>query len=106
MLSVTCASIVYVATQACFALSSASTFSQTDIFTDSECFYHTVLATLHDPEELDDVNPLLEWWNRQVFPGFEQQASHSANPKTALVRIKARRAALRLAQANARTSAD
>ncbi|KAG6904345.1 hypothetical protein DXG01_010820, partial [Tephrocybe rancida] len=87
-----------------FALSSASTFSRTDIFTDSERFYHTVLATLHDPEELDDVNPLLEWWNRQVFPGFEQQASRSANPKSALARIKARRAALKLAQANSGTS--
>ncbi|KAG6912633.1 hypothetical protein DXG01_013209, partial [Tephrocybe rancida] len=32
----------------------------------------------------------------QVFPGHEEQACRSANPKTALARIKARRAALKL----------
>ncbi|KAG6913319.1 hypothetical protein DXG01_007774 [Tephrocybe rancida] len=87
MLSVTRASVA-----------SASMFSRTDIVTDSDRFYNTVLKVLHDPEEVEDVNPLLQWWNRQVFPGHEEQAYRSANPKTALARIKARRAALRAAE--------
>ncbi|KAG6913088.1 hypothetical protein DXG01_009790 [Tephrocybe rancida] len=97
-MSVTKASIAYVAVQVCFALSSSSTFSRTDTVTDSDRFYQTVLATLHDPDELDDVNPLLRWWNQQVFPGYEEQAHRTANPQTALARIKARRALLKAAR--------
>ncbi|KAG6904061.1 hypothetical protein DXG01_012852, partial [Tephrocybe rancida] len=63
MVSVTPASIAYVATQVRFALSSSTTFSQTDRLSDSERFYGTVLATLHDPEEVVETNQLLEWWN-------------------------------------------
>ncbi|KAG6913306.1 hypothetical protein DXG01_007853 [Tephrocybe rancida] len=100
MVSVTPASIAYVAVQVRFALSSSTTFSRTDRLSDSERFYSTVLATLHDPEELVETNQLLEWWNRQVFPGQQDQACRSSDPKTALARIKARRAALKLAQVN------
>ncbi|KAG6906365.1 hypothetical protein DXG01_014296 [Tephrocybe rancida] len=98
MMTVTHASIAYVATQVRFALSSSSTFSRTDSVTDSDRFYNTVLRTFHDPDEVEEVNPLLHWWNRQVFPGYEEQAYRSANPNTALARIKARRAALKLAE--------
>ncbi|KAG6913971.1 hypothetical protein DXG01_003232 [Tephrocybe rancida] len=100
MVSVTPASIAYVATQVRFALSSSTTFSQTDRLSDSERFYGTVLATLHDPEEVVETNQLLEWWNRHVFPSQQDQACRSTDPKTALAQIKARRAALKLAQVN------
>ncbi|KAG6904064.1 hypothetical protein DXG01_012839, partial [Tephrocybe rancida] len=63
MVSVTPASIAYVATQVTFALSSLMTFSRTDRLSDSERFYSTVLATLHDPKEVVETNQLLEWWN-------------------------------------------
>jgi hypothetical protein len=32
--------------------------------TDSERFYSTILDLLEDPDEADEVNDLLEWWNR------------------------------------------
>ncbi|KAG6904280.1 hypothetical protein DXG01_011193 [Tephrocybe rancida] len=89
MVSVTRASITYVATQVRFTLSSSSTFSRTDRLTDSDRFYNTVLAVLNDPNELVETV-------EQVFPGHEEQACRSANPKTALARIKARQAALKL----------
>ncbi|KAG6912206.1 hypothetical protein DXG01_016434, partial [Tephrocybe rancida] len=63
MVSVTRASIAYVATQVRFALSSSSTFSRTDRLTDSDRFYNTVLAVLNDPDELVETNQLLQWWN-------------------------------------------
>ncbi|KAI0312028.1 hypothetical protein OF83DRAFT_1067881 [Amylostereum chailletii] len=64
MVHVTKASIAYVATQARFALHSANTFSRTDSMTDSERFYHSVLDLLEDPEEREEVQALLAWWNR------------------------------------------
>ncbi|KAG6906261.1 hypothetical protein DXG01_014941 [Tephrocybe rancida] len=69
---------------------------QKDRLTDSDRFYNTVLAVLNDPDELIETNQLLQWWNRQVFPGHEEQACQSANPKTALAHINARQAALML----------
>ncbi|KAG2059415.1 hypothetical protein BDR06DRAFT_979945 [Suillus hirtellus] len=73
---VTIASIAYIATQIQFALSSSLVFSRTDITTDSETFYHSLLNLLEDPNESKEVNKLLMWWNRcsyiaipsQVFP--------------------------------------
>ncbi|KAG6914628.1 hypothetical protein DXG01_016213 [Tephrocybe rancida] len=97
MTSVTRASIAYIATQVRFALSSSNTFSRSDLLTDSERFYTTVLAALHDPDEQEEYSSIM---HRQVFPGHEEHAHRSANPKTALARIKAKRAALKLAQAN------
>ena len=84
MSSVTPASIAYVATQASiqavfvvsarqanlfhqkarFALSSSSVFSRTDTITDSERFYSSILDLLEDPEEADEVDRLLTWWNQ------------------------------------------
>ncbi|KAG6376631.1 hypothetical protein JVT61DRAFT_1615 [Boletus reticuloceps] len=51
MHSVTKASIAYVATQARFALTSAQVFSHTDLLTDSEQFYNSILELLDDPDE-------------------------------------------------------
>ncbi|KAG6904905.1 hypothetical protein DXG01_006354 [Tephrocybe rancida] len=44
-----------------FALSSSSTFSGTDHSTDLEKFYGSILATFVDPDEKEEVDPLLEW---------------------------------------------
>ncbi|KAF8837351.1 hypothetical protein BDN67DRAFT_991796 [Paxillus ammoniavirescens] len=59
MRSVTKVSITYIATQARFALTSAQVFSQTDLVTDSERFYNSILKFLDDPEEKDEVDQLL-----------------------------------------------
>jgi hypothetical protein len=80
MTKVTTGSIAYVATQArCshripffrssltqvrFALTSSPVFSRTDTVTDSETFYSSVLELLDDPNEQEEVNDLLAWWNR------------------------------------------
>lgn len=83
MYKVTLASIAYVATQVgncvliqCsdlpmfgfdkvrFSLSSSPVFSRTDTTTDSERFYNSVVELFGDPEETEEVNELLTWWNR------------------------------------------
>jgi hypothetical protein len=56
--------------QVWFALSSAQVFSRTDLTTDSERFYSSVLELLDDPEEKDEVDQLLVWWNRYARPLF------------------------------------
>ncbi|KAG6905869.1 hypothetical protein DXG01_017226 [Tephrocybe rancida] len=103
MISVTPASIAYIATQVRFSLCSSSIFSRTDNVTDSERFYSSVLETFMDPEENDEVNKLVDWWNRQIFPGHLRNSERLVNKDSALARIKARRAqrkALRDAQFN------
>ena len=50
--------------QARFALTSAQVFSWTDLVTDSERFYNSILDLLDDSEEKDEVDQLLMWWNR------------------------------------------
>ncbi|KIM61427.1 hypothetical protein SCLCIDRAFT_25912 [Scleroderma citrinum Foug A] len=67
MQSVTKVSIAYVTTQAHFALTSAQVFSCTDLITDSEHFYTSILDLLSDLDEKDEVDQLLMWWNRQIF---------------------------------------
>jgi hypothetical protein len=47
-----------------FALTSAQVFSRTDHVTDSERFYNSILELLEDPDERDEVDQLLTWWNR------------------------------------------
>lgn len=46
-----------------FALSSSSVFSRTDMMTDSEHFYDSTLEILEDPEEQQEVQALMKWWN-------------------------------------------
>ncbi|KAI0315397.1 hypothetical protein OF83DRAFT_1062214 [Amylostereum chailletii] len=64
MIRVTKASLAYIATQARFGLHSANTFSCTNSVVDSETFYRTILDLLEDPEEKEEVDTLLAWWNR------------------------------------------
>ena len=41
-------------------------FSRTDLLTDSERFYTSIIELLDDPDEKDEVDELLAWWNRYV----------------------------------------
>ena len=50
--------------QTCFALTSAQVFSQTDLVTDSEHFYSSIVELLDDPDEKEEVDQLMTWWNR------------------------------------------
>ncbi|KAG1906720.1 uncharacterized protein F5891DRAFT_1125542 [Suillus fuscotomentosus] len=96
MKSVTIASIAYIATQVRFTLSSSSVFSRTDTTTDSETFYHSFLDLLEDPEEFKEVDELLTWWNRQVFPtSFAAKRAISVN--SALFKIRQKCVALKQA---------
>jgi hypothetical protein len=47
-----------------FALSSSPVFSRSDTATDSERFYSSIAGLFSDPEEQEEVNDLLTWWNR------------------------------------------
>ncbi|KAG9315647.1 hypothetical protein JVU11DRAFT_3292 [Chiua virens] len=91
MRSVTKASIAYVATQARFALTSAQVFSRTDLVTDSERFYNSILELLFDPDEKEEVDQLLLWWNRQVFPLYAD-IERVPSKNSALARIRQKRA--------------
>ncbi|KAG2048683.1 hypothetical protein BDR06DRAFT_984683 [Suillus hirtellus] len=82
MESVTKGSLAYIATQVQFALSLSSVFSRTDMVTDSEIFYHSIL----------DFDDLLTWWTHRVFPNSCSQRTISKN--SALSKIQARCAAL------------
>ncbi|KAF9458631.1 hypothetical protein BDZ94DRAFT_1173208, partial [Collybia nuda] len=64
------ASIAYIVTQTHFALSLLAVFSCTNNMTDSEHFYNSVLDFLDHPEEKEQVNKLLIWWNWQIFPSY------------------------------------
>jgi hypothetical protein len=46
-----------------FALSSSPVFSRTDMATDSERFYNSILNIFKNVEEAKEVNELLIWWN-------------------------------------------
>ena len=39
-------------------------FSWTDLVMDSERFYNSILELLDDPEEIEEVNQLMVWWNQ------------------------------------------
>ena len=54
-------------TQARFALTSTQIFSRTDLTTDSEQFYNTILELLEDSDEKNEVDQLMGWWNRYVL---------------------------------------
>ncbi|EGO02446.1 hypothetical protein SERLA73DRAFT_119705 [Serpula lacrymans var. lacrymans S7.3] len=81
----------------CFALSLSPVFSHTDTVTDSERFYSTVLNLLNEPEERDEVNSLLVWWNCQIFPNH-YSAHRLPSKDSALAKIKEKRAALQCRQ--------
>ncbi|KAG1754733.1 uncharacterized protein EDB91DRAFT_1233614 [Suillus paluster] len=94
MKSVTIASIAYIATQVRFALSSSSVFSRTDTTTDSETFYHSLLDLLEDPDKSEEVEELLTWWNRQVFP-TSSAAKRPLSINSALSNIRQKRLAVK-----------
>ncbi|TEB22657.1 hypothetical protein FA13DRAFT_1640940, partial [Coprinellus micaceus] len=73
-----------------FALSSAGVFSRTDCETDSETFYTSILELLEDPEEQDEVWPLMLWWNQRIFPSFSM-TRRMAPTSSAWAKIKERR---------------
>ncbi|OBZ70229.1 hypothetical protein A0H81_10053 [Grifola frondosa] len=96
MRAMTKASIAYIATQVRFSLTSAAVFSRTDLVTDSERFYNSIVDLLEDPEEKDEVDSLLTWWNRQLFSAYAEPERPS-NTNTALAKIRAKRMALKAA---------
>ncbi|KAG1898670.1 uncharacterized protein F5891DRAFT_1236291 [Suillus fuscotomentosus] len=87
MNAVTIASIAYIATQVLFSLSSSSVFSRTNTTTDSETFYHSLLDLLEDPDEYKEIDELLTWWNRQVFP-TSSAAKRPISTNSALAKIR------------------
>ncbi|KAH6867821.1 hypothetical protein BKA70DRAFT_1379857 [Coprinopsis sp. MPI-PUGE-AT-0042] len=76
MKNVTVPSLAYVATQVRFALSSSPTFSRTDLVTDSERFYGSVIQAFSDKQEEDNVRSLLAWWDMQIFPIYNERNKH------------------------------
>jgi len=88
MMCVAPASIAYIATQVCiilffevldsyesstlrpphsqaqFALSLSAVFSRTDIVTNSQRFYDSILNLFKDVEEREEVEDLIDWWNQ------------------------------------------
>ncbi|KAJ2929068.1 hypothetical protein H1R20_g8025, partial [Candolleomyces eurysporus] len=91
MKAVTGPSIAYIATQLRFALCSASTFSRTDRVTDSEYFYNLIVELLEDPEEREEADELLRWWNRQIFPKLNTSDTRTIHEDSVVARIKLRR---------------
>ncbi|KAH6890755.1 hypothetical protein BKA70DRAFT_1120286 [Coprinopsis sp. MPI-PUGE-AT-0042] len=76
MKNVTIPSLAYVATQVRFALSSSPTFSRTDLITDSERFYSSVIEAFYDEKEKANVEALLAWWDMQIFPVYNERNKH------------------------------
>ncbi|KAG1739740.1 hypothetical protein EDB19DRAFT_1895445 [Suillus lakei] len=94
MKSITKGSLTYIATQAFrFSLSSLSVFSCTDMVTDSENFYHSILDLLEDPDESEEVGDLMMWWTCRVFPN-SSSSQRSISKNSALLKIREKRAAL------------
>ncbi|TEB17635.1 hypothetical protein FA13DRAFT_1720561 [Coprinellus micaceus] len=71
---VTVASVAYIATQVCFSPSSMSDFSHADTVMDSEYFYQLIVDLLDDPEEAEEVDHLLKWWNQSSLFKFPSTA--------------------------------
>ncbi|EDR01144.1 uncharacterized protein LACBIDRAFT_312466 [Laccaria bicolor S238N-H82] len=90
MRCVTAGSIAYIATQVRFALCSSPVFSRTDMITDSERFFSSILELLEDPREAQEVHDLYIWWNRQVFPSYSS-AQRIVTKDSALAKIQEKR---------------
>ncbi|KAF6751825.1 hypothetical protein DFP72DRAFT_815914, partial [Ephemerocybe angulata] len=102
MKSVTAPSIAYIATQVRFALHSSPVFSRGDTVTDSEFFYNLIIELFEDPEEELEVQALLLWWNKQVFPTYVS-GYRPVHQDSVISRIKERR---RLLKEAARAQAE
>ncbi|KAI6017489.1 hypothetical protein EDC04DRAFT_2576705 [Pisolithus marmoratus] len=83
---VTKVSIVYVAMQTCFSLTSAQVFSHTDLITDSEQFYSSIMELLDNSNKSNEVDQLITWWNRQIFPLYTA-SEQLPSKNSALARI-------------------
>ncbi|KJA19648.1 hypothetical protein HYPSUDRAFT_143474 [Hypholoma sublateritium FD-334 SS-4] len=94
--SVTPASIAYAATHARFALSSSAVFSQSNTITESELFYNCMIDHLEDPNNVREVDHLLAWWDRLMFPKHAPTSS-LASKNSVLAKIRAKRKATKLA---------
>ncbi|KIM51937.1 hypothetical protein SCLCIDRAFT_142255, partial [Scleroderma citrinum Foug A] len=81
-----------------FGLTSAQVFSHTDLITDSECFYTSILELLGNPKEKEEVDQLLGWWNRQIFPLYAD-LEHVPSQNSALARIRQKHQEWRAASA-------
>ncbi|KAG2090030.1 uncharacterized protein F5147DRAFT_658289 [Suillus discolor] len=68
-------------------------FSCTDMVTDSENFYHSILDLLEDPDEIEEVTDLMTWWMRWVFPN-SSSSQHSISKNSTLSKIQEKCAAL------------
>ncbi|KAG2131107.1 hypothetical protein BD769DRAFT_1627812 [Suillus cothurnatus] len=94
MTRVTLPSVAYIATQVRFALTSSPVFSRTDTVADSERFYNSILDVFKDPDEKQEVDNLVIWWNRQVFPSYST-AQRPLAKNSALARIREKRAQMK-----------
>ncbi|KAF8838878.1 hypothetical protein BDN67DRAFT_982216 [Paxillus ammoniavirescens] len=75
---ITKASVAYISTQASRSLQY--------LITDSEHFYNSILALLEDPDEKEEVDQLMTWWNHQVFPLYAE-VERIPSKNSTLVRI-------------------
>ncbi|KAF6740856.1 hypothetical protein DFP72DRAFT_864737 [Ephemerocybe angulata] len=95
MKAVTIPSIAYIATQVRFGLSSQASFSRADRMSDSEYFYNLVIELLEDPEEEAEVDDLLMWWNREIFPTYVSDG-RTIHQDSVISKIKERRRLMQL----------
>lgn len=57
--------------------------------TDSERFYSSIVELLDDPDEKEEVDQLMTWWNRQVFPLYaDPERLPSRDSVLAMIRQK------------------
>ncbi|KIK37339.1 hypothetical protein CY34DRAFT_15767 [Suillus luteus UH-Slu-Lm8-n1] len=85
MTHVTLPSVAYIATQVRFALTLSPVFSRTDTITDSERFYNFILDVFEDPDEKQEVDALVVWRNRQVFPSYSTTQRPLAKNRTGVL---------------------
>ncbi|KAG1734250.1 uncharacterized protein EDB91DRAFT_1238450 [Suillus paluster] len=45
-------------------------FMSLNTVTNSEWFYNSILDIFEDPDEKQEVDDLVVWWNRQIFPSY------------------------------------
>ncbi|KAI0316676.1 hypothetical protein OF83DRAFT_1125473 [Amylostereum chailletii] len=104
MTCVTPASIVYIAMQVYFALSSSEVFSSTASYQsypsvrpcEEEIFYKSLLDLLYNEEESTEVADLLTWWDQQIFGsrGDSGERAAPAREEAALAKIQEKRLTL------------
>ncbi|PIL33145.1 hypothetical protein GSI_04595 [Ganoderma sinense ZZ0214-1] len=96
MTKVTIASIVYIATLVRFCLGDQSTLARSNTVENYQAFYNGLLMFLSHPDERENVNELLSWWNKQVFPtSVDSIRAPTANsPLENMLKLRMRRNAM------------